>query len=78
MASSCEVCRLVEEKTINPGAANYHCLECGERDVERTLENYRRFGGDELVEQIRDRLVEKWIKDAKDSDRARSEREKAA
>lgn len=66
MPSSCEVCRLVEEKTVNPGAADYHCLECGIRVIERDLEVFRRFGGDELVEQIKDSLVERWVKDAKE------------
>jgi len=60
----CKTCIGVAAGASGPGAANYRCPGCGERDVERLLDYYRRFGGPKVAEQIKNRLVEKWVKEA--------------
>lgn len=60
---ACETCRVVAHSP-KTRAEHYGCKECGKRAIRRHLELYRQHGGEEVVSQIIDELVEEWIREA--------------
>jgi hypothetical protein len=56
---ACETCRLGPPKT-----ADFKCIFCCARNIEQMLEYMAEFGEPGHADRIRDRLVEKWVREA--------------